>query len=537
MTLKKVSYICFVLCLLIVVGALSSPTVFGQKTEPTNINSVLRKYEIITLNTKRLAQRAEDGQIISIRTASRSFDLQVEPYDLRSTDYKAVEELGFASRELKTSPITTFKGIVIGNADTDVRLSITQGKFEGMIITPTEQLYIEPLKRFDEKASEASFVIYDKSDVLEKVDLTLDGKVSDAAVEYAPQTFPTDSLSLPLTHAVAAVREIEIATETDYEYVQTLGGSQAANNEILGILNQVDAIYQRDLGLTVKVVYQHTWATSDDPYGAGLNNLLDEFRTYWNNNFTNIRRDVAHIWTNNSESNIAGLAYFAVVCKNASFSYGLSKRLSTATTRTVVTAHEIGHNIGAEHVEGGSCDNTIMNPGVGSGTQTTFCQTSRNQIGSYVSQNSSCLSETGGGSGNLALNKSTTTSATCNSNETGAKAVNGSVAGGNSDKWCAIGANNWLRVDLGANYDLTRFVVKHAAAGGESATWNTRNFNIETSSDGQNWSPKVNVTGNMQNETTHTIGATTARYVRLYVTQPQQNSGGAARIYEFEVYR
>jgi NedA-like, galactose-binding domain len=79
-------------------------------------------------------------------------------------------------------------------------------------------------------------------------------------------------------------------------------------------------------------------------------------------------------------------------------------------------------------------------------------------------------------------------------------------------------------------------VVKHAGTGGETTSWNTRDFNIQVSQDGSTWTTVVNVTGNTASTTTHPIAATQARYVRLNVTVPTQTSDSATRIYELEVY-
>ncbi|MFF9194352.1 discoidin domain-containing protein [Streptomyces sp. NPDC014779] len=137
---------------------------------------------------------------------------------------------------------------------------------------------------------------------------------------------------------------------------------------------------------------------------------------------------------------------------------------------------------------------------------------------------------------NLALNRPATASGQCNSSETAAKAVNGSVSGGTTDKWCTTTTDKWLEVDLGAPRALSRFVVKHAAAGGESATWNTRDFRVEVrDSASAAWTTAVTVTGNTAATSTHPV-AVTARYVRLVVTRPTQTTDPAARIYEFEAW-
>jgi len=147
---------------------------------------------------------------------------------------------------------------------------------------------------------------------------------------------------------------------------------------------------------------------------------------------------------------------------------------------------------------------------------------------------------------NVALNKYATASHICNDAEAASKAINGSVGGGNSDKWCANDNDNdkgqgqgpyWLTVDLRQNYVISQFVVKHAGAGGENVAYNTRDFQIQWSADGtSNWTPLVNVADNTDNVTTHSLGTpATARYIRLYITTAQSiDQDVAARIYEFE---
>jgi hypothetical protein len=143
---------------------------------------------------------------------------------------------------------------------------------------------------------------------------------------------------------------------------------------------------------------------------------------------------------------------------------------------------------------------------------------------------------TPGPSANLALNKSATGSTPCASTEGPEKAVNGSVSGGNSDKWCSHAAASFLQVDLGATLNLGSFILRHAGAGGESTTFNTRAFNIQVSTDGATWSTVVTVSANTASVTTHAITPIAARHVRLNVTTPTQTTDTAARIYELEVY-
>lgn len=72
---------------------------------------------------------------------------------------------------------------------------------------------------------------------------------------------------------------------------------------------------------------------------------------------------------------------------------------------------------------------------------------------------------------NIALGKSATDSSNHSSGETAAYAVDGSL----STHWCTTNAcPQWMTVDLGKACNVTRWVVKHAEAGGEPAVYNTK---------------------------------------------------------------
>jgi hypothetical protein len=96
---------------------------------------------------------------------------------------------------------------------------------------------------------------------------------------------------------------------------------------------------------------------------------------------------------------------------------------------------------------------------------------------------------------NLALNRPATGSVPCSDDQGPQKAVNGSVEGGQTDRWCAEDPPFFLQVDLGAAHPVTRFIVKHASAGGEHEDSDTRDFNIQLSTDGKTFTTVVSSTG------------------------------------------
>jgi hypothetical protein len=99
------------------------------------------------------------------------------------------------------------------------------------------------------------------------------------------------------------------------------------------------------------------------------------------------------------------------------------------------------------------------------------------------------------GRANLALRRPATGSPPCSEDQGPAKAVNGSVAGGQADRWCAEEWPMFLQVDLGAVRPVARFIVKHASAAGENEDADTRDFNVQLSSDGKTFTTVATSTG------------------------------------------
>lgn len=100
-----------------------------------------------------------------------------------------------------------------------------------------------------------------------------------------------------------------------------------------------------------------------------------------------------------------------------------------------------------------------------------------------------------------------------------------------SRMWTSPTDYQWLQVDFGTSVNISRWVVRHM--GGVD---NTRNFKLQRSSDGANWIDVDVVTGNTADVTDRNVASFNARYVRVYITVPQQSATQWARIREFQVY-
>jgi post-segregation antitoxin (ccd killing protein) len=115
------------------------------------------------------------------------------------------------------------------------------------------------------------------------------------------------------------------------------------------------------------------------------------------------------------------------------------------------------------------------------------------------------------------------------------KAIDGKYSGW-TEQWCSGGNTTakWLKVDLGKNYLINRYILRHAEPY-EPGRGVMRNFKIQKSLDGQNWVDVDVVVDNIEGVNDKVLSTFAARYVRIDIQIPP-NSATCERIYEFELY-
>jgi hypothetical protein len=126
---------------------------------------------------------------------------------------------------------------------------------------------------------------------------------------------------------------------------------------------------------------------------------------------------------------------------------------------------------------------------------------------------------------NLALGKTVTVSSTEGTGLEGSNAVDGNGA----TRWAStLGVDpQWITVDLGGNYNISRVKINWEAAYG-------KNFLIQVSPDNTTWTTVKDIQGNTSLGNDYTSLAATGRYVRIYGTARGTTYGYS--IYELEVY-
>lgn len=360
---------------------------FGQSDALRNdLNDSFKKFDLVRINNQNARRQAESNNQLTIQTAAKIFQLSLTPRDLRSPRYRAEDTTTGGTRTLEKGEVTTFKGNIPGDSSSEVRLTIDGTSIEGYFISEGRRHFIEPANRHSEFAAKDDFIIYQEGDLLKSEPFSCHSDVGEKIERGKNYAFSNT------VETTQARQVIELATDADLPFVTAFGGATATNNEILSVLNMVEGVYQNELNLTISVVFQHTWSTPDPYSTLSANNFLVSFKDYWNANYTNVTRDAAHIWTAKPNLLNQGLAYLGVVCNRPDFAYGFSGKIEWDSAKFLVTGHEIGHNLGANHAdEPQSCTSTVMNTILYVGTPLTFCTFSRSEVSNFVASNGSCL--------------------------------------------------------------------------------------------------------------------------------------------------
>src|SRR2546426_7002560 len=325
-----------------------------KKRYKQDLERVVRDYELLELDPARVLEQVRRTGEVSLNPSEGAFHLVLAPHDMRAENYRAEELLdGRVVRAVERMPVRTYKGTVRSMEGAQARFTIDGEAMEGLIITREQKYFIEPAARYSRSANDRDYVFYKESDVigrsLGRCGVTAAERVGVGVERLWSGSLQTSSAQSTAVHTevITPKREVEIATDADFEYFQALGSTTAVINEILSIMNQVEGVYDAEIGLNFKIVFQNVYATSEDPYPDTYDpqTALDHFRDFWNANRVDVARDLAHLWSGKEfDDFIIGQAYIGVVCNNPSESYALSTPVTSAPLKYILTAHEIGHN-------------------------------------------------------------------------------------------------------------------------------------------------------------------------------------------------
>ena len=340
---------------------------------------------------------------LSFSTLGREFDLKLEAHDpfAPGASVHWVDDTGVVEEPADRG--VYFRGRVEGDPDSWVRLTLRGGALAGVVTTSDEMYFLEPAARFFGAGAASETLAYRLSDVdTSALETGCGARQLDSfqRPRKGPRMILRDTLEAAGGVAAAtSLKRAQIGLIADYEYFNKPihGASSAA--DMLEILNNVDGIYQSELGVTVQAGPTVVFTTSDDPFTAAtMLDLLDQVGHWKDANDDSPGQpmwgsDLAHLFTGRDLSGgVIGIAYIGSLCDSFA-GVGVDEDFTpTASLLTLLLAHEMGHNFGAPHDNeqnppsacGSEPGIYIMNPSLSPSLQQKFSPCSKSQIAPKV---------------------------------------------------------------------------------------------------------------------------------------------------------
>ena len=357
------------------------------------LTSVLNAYDLYTLDAEAI------GRYVKGSSGPASFQLALgdeyrwtltlEENDLLSPNYESFALTPQGSVAADPTPTVTFKGQLNNEGGGEVRLLLDGEKLKGFITYQGKKMYLENLSGLASEADDSQFVFYAEDDVQEDgslMCLAKEEKVYEQSVD--------DRINERASNGCEDQAQLEIATFALYKRYQSAGNSQSGvNNEILGILNNVQANYTQ-FSIKFKIIEQvvSTCASCDPWSTTQPSDILSEFTRWGPSGFKN-QHDAGICFFDGNGSGTVGVAWLRAICTSSR--YSVCDKLGTAESNRVLVAHEMGHNFGANHDASGAP--FIMAPSVNRSAQ--WSSNSISSINDHISSRS-CLACVSGGGGN-----------------------------------------------------------------------------------------------------------------------------------------
>lgn len=295
----------------------------------------------------------DDGGIaFEVSIHGRQREVRLWPYSNRHAGYQLlVQQADGSLLSIDPGPVRTMRGNT-NDPDSAVAASLTDGQIEAQIFIGDRKYVIESLAKRMPGVSARKHVLYDPADVLN------DHAYGDDALEAGFRQIASGGNS-NCGNGENCVAELAI--DADYEYYLDWGSVAAVEARVNNVINTVNVQYERDVNITHVITAVIVRTAEPDPYtSTDAETLLNQFRNQWINNHGNIQRDIAQLFTGKElNSSIIGIAWLNAVCGTAGYSVVQSDFNGVFSCASDLSAHELGHNWGADHC---TCTSNTMNP-------------------------------------------------------------------------------------------------------------------------------------------------------------------------------
>ncbi len=325
---------------------------------------------------------------LSLKNAATSFDAYGRRFSLTLVDNERVLRKLPAQRREQLDSYRLMRGTVDGAPGSWVRLTETPRGIEGAI-WDGEELYavtryehVAPYLTTPLQAVPGQTVMYRLSDARGSLPRDFCSLSGDALEGPEPtgldqyKELVSELQAGTITPSITRQIEISLIADSAFQAEEPEDPTAA----MLTRLNIVEGIFSEQVGLLVLATDVRLMPASSDPFTSTKGaTLLDQLGAYRKATPAVRSRGIAHLMTGKDlDGTIAGIAYVRTVC-DAERGVSLSERHYGTLVSSLIMAHELGHNFGAEHdgENGKICANAgdgfIMAPTVSGNATFSHC--------------------------------------------------------------------------------------------------------------------------------------------------------------------
>ncbi|MBS1809121.1 MAG: putative Ig domain-containing protein [Acidobacteria bacterium] len=335
---------------------LAAPTVEAV-TEQTQRTASQRLMQLNQEALQRLLASAP--QEFSERSRQAPLVLTLPLPDGTLARFKVVESTIMTSDLAARLPqIKTYQGQGLDDPALTARFDWSPQGLHGIILSGSEAFFIEP----QTAGNTSRYLTYDASSVEQERGRVACGVRETATALKKQATVEFAGRATPEVTAGAQLRTYRTAITTTGEWTQVYGQGNVntAATAIVTIMNQINAIFEREIAVRFVVINNqgliYTDAATDPFANVSSGEELEKTQQTLDQAIGNANYDIGHLF--GTTQGFSGLAGLGVVCNAPRKGQGLSLMGGQLThpINVLGLAHEIGHQFNANHSYNGTTD-------------------------------------------------------------------------------------------------------------------------------------------------------------------------------------
>ncbi|MDX1910235.1 MAG: M12 family metallo-peptidase, partial [Saprospiraceae bacterium] len=353
-----------------------SQTVFEAKevsSEPyRSLDGIFAEFRVFNIHSAQLSQYLNEApdNTSKFRLALPGFaewQMELRPRYLLKHDYQLLTDQGTDSSALKEQ--ITWQGQLTGDPDSKISLTICRKVVFGSILTGGKTWFIEPLHYLLKNAEDDLFVIYQTNDIHPDAGILCGVGEGEKRKKEIRQSARIE----------ANCRSAELAIASSYDMLQRYGSIQAVEIHNIGVINEVAADFDDPFSFQLHflVAVQYVSNAANATLDSTLTNstaaftLLTKLGEWGETGNFQTKYDLALLWTTRdictgSNCSVVGFANIGGICSTERYivleDHDGVNPAGTGYKLRVLTAHEIGHQMGCGHIT--TQPPTIMYPAV-----------------------------------------------------------------------------------------------------------------------------------------------------------------------------